>query len=673
MLRKIICVFVFLILYSMPIYATTNVKSEHFIKIEDKYNLKFNILNNDSTDKENIYIIGAYASDGKMLCAKTEKINMVGNSKAFKNVDFDISEELSYAKIFAMSDIDNLKKDSIDKINLGEIRNYLWDFSESKFTSLGKITQTTTVDGLKLNYESKAVEITSDGKLYLFGGGTLTSCSATFNVKGECYIKIVAESTDKSTPRTLKIVNKNGNTLKETEISKKNENVLHYNGEAGDISVFSKSSGIYIHSIEVSYMDDENMNYANFYTDSWQKLKILCDKVPNGSTIYLQNDYFKCNTPLFLSRENANITITAAKNYNPILDFSYYGEQFLNTKEGVKNRGILITGSAYTLKGFVVEKAPGIGIYLCGENACDNKIESIVSRYNSGSGFFIAYGASNNIMKYCDAYRNCDVYTKGENADGFSISIQAGTGNVLENCRSFDNADDGYDNFANHNDVKYIDCFCWNNGNSEVFTGKYDYDNGYEIDINSPLMRIMISQSKSFGENVRNNKIILPKDCIINVLPNETTSDGAIIPEIFAYAEWDGNGNGFKLGSGYSELHGEAVGSESYRLLENCITFKHPNKGFDRNNCTAKMELKNILSFDNEKNYWCDKINVLKCENIVGFGGIKKDTTDENIVIAQPNSDKQIEIRKIIYAKINNHINSLRNNKTIGKLNLYDF
>ena len=78
--------------------------------------------------------------------------------------------------------------------------------------------------------------------------------------------------------------------------------------------------------------------------------------------------------------------------------------------------------------------------------------------------------AKNNTIKYCDSYRNCDIPTKGGNADGFACKLSAGTGNAFIGCRSFQNSDDGWDSYNMNNDVTYTDCITWHNGDASVTT-----------------------------------------------------------------------------------------------------------------------------------------------------------------------------------------------------------
>ena len=52
---------------------------------------------------------------------------------------------------------------------------------------------------------------------------------------------------------------------------------------------------------------------------------------------------------------------------------------------------------------------------------------------------------ANNLILNCDAHDNFDTATGGENADGIDAKLNIGPGNIFRGCRSWNNADDGYD------------------------------------------------------------------------------------------------------------------------------------------------------------------------------------------------------------------------------------
>ncbi len=57
---------------------------------------------------------------------------------------------------------------------------------------------------------------------------------------------------------------------------------------------------------------------------------------------------------------------------------------------------------------------------------------------------------------------------------------------------------------------------------------------------------------------------------------------------------FDGNGNGFKVGG---------LSQPQKNVLKNCVSFGHPNKGFDQNNNTAGVTMLNCTSYKNGINF----------------------------------------------------------------------
>ena len=59
---------------------------------------------------------------------------------------------------------------------------------------------------------------------------------------------------------------------------------------------------------------------------------------------------------------------------------------------------------------------------------------------------------------------------------------------LFKYCFSWDNTDDSWDSFDKEElksmNINYKHSACWNKGNSDVFVGKYDYNNGKALDKN---------------------------------------------------------------------------------------------------------------------------------------------------------------------------------------------
>lgn len=64
--------------------------------------------------------------------------------------------------------------------------------------------------------------------------------------------------------------------------------------------------------------------------------------------------------------------------------------------------------------------------------------------------------------------------------------------------------------------------------------------------------------------------------------------------DVWHYGGFDGNGNGFKVGGNYKVQN---------NILINCVSFGHPQKGFDQNNNRGGVTLYNCTAFGNGINY----------------------------------------------------------------------
>ena len=114
----------------------------------------------------------------------------------------------------------------------------------------------------------------------------------------------------------------------------------------------------------------------------------------------------------------------------------------------------------------------------------------LVSRYNYGSGI-VVYGV-HNFINYGYSYKNYDATIYSVNADGFLIYGEKD--NFFNFCFAWDNANYEF-NFVrimNSSDLKYSHSGSWNNGNINLFTGKYDYDLGNILDKNLWIIQEII-------------------------------------------------------------------------------------------------------------------------------------------------------------------------------------
>ena len=139
-----------------------------------------------------------------------------------------------------------------------------------------------------------------------------------------------------------------------------------------------------------------------------------------------------------------------------------------------------VYGSNKYLKYLIVENSHAHGIEVSGKN---HLFDHIITRYNQYAGIYINNIADSNIFNYCYSYRNCDIKGNGKNGDGFFNN--GATNIIFKYCFSWDNSNNGF-SISNHelknSSLSYLHSACWNNGNANIFSGKYDYDNGKPLD-----------------------------------------------------------------------------------------------------------------------------------------------------------------------------------------------
>ncbi len=228
--------------------------------------------------------------------------------------------------------------------------------------------------------------------------------------------------------------------------------------------------------------------------------------------------------------KDAPIIWTADEDANVVIDLSG------------STGGINLSGDYWTFYGMEVCKAP-YGVKPFHVQGNYNTVEYTIIHDNGDSGLQIS-GFSDepfemwpegNLIKYCEAYNNCD--KTANDADGFAAKLTCGEGNVFDGCISHHNIDDGWDLYAKST-----------TGSIGAVTVKNSvaYSNGY---LKAPF------------------------------LPDPSLDIETL----------KGEGNGFKLG-------GESM--PGGHILENSITFNNLAKGITSNSCPDDIII-NCTSYAN--------------------------------------------------------------------------
>lgn len=169
-----------------------------------------------------------------------------------------------------------------------------------------------------------------------------------------------------------------------------------------------------------------------------------------GQVIYLKNGTYNLTTPVTIQYSVSGtadkmITLMAEDAGQVILD----GSQIPEGSSSILN----VNGNYWRVYGLDIRNSSkntkGIGI--SGNN---NIIELCTIHDNGTTGLQISraggepkeWWPSNNLVKNCTAYNNCDPLLN--DADGFAAKLTVGEGNKFYGCIAYNNVDDGWDLYA---------------------------------------------------------------------------------------------------------------------------------------------------------------------------------------------------------------------------------
>lgn len=387
-----------------------------------------------------------------------------------------------------------------------------WNFGNTGFNSLGTISSNVNVSSLGLYANSsKTMSVISDSQslsgvsysyaLNLGGAGVANSSQRYRCVQvpvtknGNNVIKVTLRSTGSSS-RKLVIGNASGGKFTEltadTAISTQS---YTYTGNNSVVYLYSSNSAINIYKIQVDSYDSSTSTSSSSSTStsssssssgsstasgvitvdgsgSYSTLAQAYAAASNGSVISLGSGTFYETATTTLYK---NVTIKGAGQGKTTLNYS-------KMATGDANRGIQMVGSSSTIQDLAITQAGDNGIYISGDS---NTVKNVTVTKCQDTGVQISNGGSNNLIYNVTSNYNYDDKTGGENADGFAVKLEAGSGNVLNYCYANYNSDDGFDFYRAGNAVKVYNSQAnysgVNNGNGNGFKigGAFTADNHY--------------------------------------------------------------------------------------------------------------------------------------------------------------------------------------------------
>ena len=331
-------------------------------------------------------------------------------------------------------------------------------------------------------------------------------------------------------------------------------------------------------------------------------------------------------------------------------------------KKNTDYSGLLILNDNLKVQNLIIENAPGYGIFVQGKN---NIIDHVITRYNGESGIYINFGSDYNTFNYCYSYRNflMPKSPMNKDGDGFTIEINA-YNNKFNYCFAWDNSKSGFSYYSysyqsdnTMEEFTYSHSASWNNGNIDVFSGKYDFDNRRKLDKNLLTIQEILESNKNFETNY-NNGIFKLENAIIN---------NTLATELFSNYEENSRGiggSGFILGSRNTKKI-----LANRRIADYCVSFDNKLKGFNNNDSKNFTSLfSNCVAFNNNLNYELPYI-FTKWSNNWGWGSKENDKFDLNVDlhVKTPNDIKSAQ--KDFYSIRNKIISAVEANTFPDNIN----
>lgn len=259
----------------------------------------------------------------------------------------------------------------------------------------------------------------------------------------------------------------------------------------------------------VSWTNGNDLNTGTTLGLAFKTIGKAVSVAAAGDIIYLRGEVHSYSARINISKSGTPAARMQLLAYpgdasRPVLDFSAMA---VNSS----NRGLDLSGSYWTFKGFDIYKAGDNGMHVSGSF---NIIDFCAFYENADTGLQFDNGASNNQVINCDAYYNIDP-AEG-NADGFAVKLNVGTGNSFKGCRAWQNSDDGWDGlltagFGGNPYTTYDSCWAFLNGYRKDLTASAGNGNGFKMGGNQELHDVLMTNClavhnrvKGFDQN--NNK-----------------------------------------------------------------------------------------------------------------------------------------------------------------------
>ena len=425
-----------------------------------------------------------------------------------------------------------------------------WNFKNSNFKSLGTISSTKTVDNLTLvatsskTMQVKANSVKVDGTSYSYclalgGAGNTSYRSVKVPVDGASTIKVTL---DAGGSRSLVVANSSGSQLgtisASTTAATKSFN---YTGGKGSIYLYSSNSGINLYKIQVDLNGSSSGSSSSGSSSSGSSSSGSSSSGSSSSSSSSGNTITVKNGGTSL--ESA---ISKAKSGTTIIIDGTVKSGAVKVPSGVHIKG---TNNG-TIDFSKTSGSSGRGLTF---NGSGSNVSYLTVTNASDNGIYIE--GSNNTFKYVNATKNHDA--------GFQIS-NGGANNKFYNCNStynWDSKGENADGFA---------CKL-HSGTGNYFENckaEYNSDDGWDCYAAHGAVELVNCQANYNGE-----------------------CNGI-----------KGDGNGFKMGGVDNKTSGQKAHLDPLNhKLTNCTAKGNYANGFDRNNQSGVVTMKNCTGDSNKK------------------------------------------------------------------------